>query len=82
MLGKRTDFAGKSGPGPGEYSPMYCKCVGDVVTDSGEHCKFESFIPRFTDSLVRDEIKQVCTDPVIITSSSSSGVLLYLAGHY
>lgn len=60
MRGQRTDFAGKAGPGPGEYSPAHdCKCKGEPVADDGERCKFESFIPRYTDQLVREEIKEV-----------------------
>jgi len=61
MRGQRTNFAGKEGPGPGEYDPADdCRCAGEPITDDGEHCKFESFIPRYTDQLVREEIKQVC----------------------
>jgi len=60
MRGQRTDFTGKEGPGPGEYNPLQdCKCQGEVVAYDGEKCKFESFIPRFTDQLVRDEIREV-----------------------
>jgi len=60
MRGQRTDFTGKEGPGPGQYNPMDdCKCKGEVVTDNGEQCKFESFIPRYTEQLVQEEIRQV-----------------------
>jgi len=63
MRSQRTNFAGKGGPGPGEYDPVQdCKCQGEPVTDSGERCKFESFIPRYTDHLVREEIKQVSSE--------------------
>jgi len=61
MRGQRTDFSGKEGPGPCEYNPdQECKCKGEVVTGTGERLKFESYIPRYTDQLVRDEIKEVC----------------------
>jgi len=60
MRGQRTNFAGKEGPGPGEYDPSDdCKCRGEPVTDDGQPCRFESFIPRHTDQLVREELKQV-----------------------
>jgi len=60
MRSQRTNFAGKQGPGPAEYNLVLdCKCKGEPVTDDGERCKFESFILRYTDQLVQNEIKQV-----------------------
>jgi len=60
MRGLRTNFAGRRGPGPGEYNPLVdCKCRGEPVNEDGERIQFESFIPRFTDQLVIEQVKEV-----------------------
>jgi len=62
MRGQRTDFAGRGGPGPGEYEPrLDCRCRGEPVADDGERAQFESFVPRFTDQLVIEQVKEVDT---------------------
>jgi len=62
MRGQRTNFAGKEGPGPGEYDPQSdCKCRGEPIEEDGERVQFESFIPRFTDQLVIEEAREVST---------------------
>lgn len=66
MRSQRTDFSGKEGPGPGEYNPAIdCTCVGYLVNEDGAEIKYESFVPRYTDQLVREELKQVCAADVI-----------------
>ena len=67
MRSHRTNFAGKEGPGPGEYDPAPdCKCPGEPTCEDGERCKFESFIPRYTDHLVREEVKEVSGTTAIL----------------
>ena len=60
MRGLRTNFAGRVGPGPGEYDPQFdCRCRGEPIDEEGERVQFESFIPRFTDQLVIEQVKEV-----------------------
>jgi len=86
MRGQRTNFAGRQGPGPGEYDlDQDCKCKGESVDEEGERCKFESFIPRYTEQLVRDEIREVrlCKRLLALScvSYNESGVLYKKFGY-
>ncbi|KAL5018397.1 hypothetical protein ScPMuIL_004119 [Solemya velum] len=65
LTAKRTEFGGKMGPGPGDYEPYRDIPVKpenlNLVTD--EAAKFEAQIPRYHESIVKDEEKKAVPGP-------------------
>lgn len=59
---KRTDFAGKAGPGPGEYDPQYditLRAEHLNLRDEEKSKKFDAKIPRYHEWVVKEEEKKV-----------------------
>ena len=63
MASRRMNFAGKDGPGPGEYEPYIPDDKQTVATNINvpeeERRKFDAKLPRYHELVGKDEEKKV-----------------------
>ncbi|KAJ8318878.1 hypothetical protein KUTeg_003969 [Tegillarca granosa] len=65
LTSQRLDLSkGKMGPGPGEYEPyLDSKMKAENANIAGEYARFEAKIPRYHESIVKEEEKKAIPGP-------------------
>ena len=61
---KRTDFAGRGGPGPGDYEPYRGGAGGraenaNIHDEDAAPVRYEARIPRYSEAIIKETEKKV-----------------------